>query len=381
MSETIKSSIAAVKNPDTGNTLLEESRIQDIKQDGETLTIVYERSGISPEQKRVIENQMIEALKGQFNEDKIFIKTVSKDSTEVKSQASGNAQPKQQASLNVGHAQPAPKKHVPGVGKIIAVSSCKGGVGKSTLAVNLALSLKAKGHSVGLIDADIYGPSLPILLGKRGAKPAANENKKMIPIESHGIKFISFGSFIEEELPVIWRGPMLGGVLNQFLFDADWSGTDFLIIDLPPGTGDIQLSMVQATDIDGVVVVSTPQTVALHDTRKGMKMFEQVKVPILGLVENMSYFVPEDAPEKQYYIFGKGGAQEMSKELGVNFLGEIPLVTAVREGADEGQPYMASKDHEGSEVWKAYLGMAEKVEDFFKKKDNKEKGFFSSLFK
>ena len=222
MSETIKSSIAAVKNPDTGNTLLEESRIQDIKQDGETLTIVYERSGISPEQKRVIENQMIEALKGQFNEDKIFIKTVSKDSTEVKSQASGNAQPKQQASLNVGHAQPAPKKHVPGVGKIIAVSSCKGGVGKSTLAVNLALSLKAKGHSVGLIDADIYGPSLPILLGKRGAKPAANENKKMIPIESHGIKFISFGSFIEEELPVIWRGPMLGGVLNQFLFDADW---------------------------------------------------------------------------------------------------------------------------------------------------------------
>ncbi|TNF30631.1 MAG: ATP-binding protein [Deltaproteobacteria bacterium] len=381
MSETIKSSIAAVKNPVTGNTLLEESRIQDIKQDGETLTIVYERSGISPEQKRVIENQMIEALKGQFNEDKIFIKTVSKDSTEVKSQASGNAQPKQQASLNVGHAQPAPKKHVPGVGKIIAVSSCKGGVGKSTLAVNLALSLKAKGHSVGLIDADIYGPSLPILLGKRGAKPAANENKKMIPIESHGIKFISFGSFIEEELPVIWRGPMLGGVLNQFLFDADWSGTDFLIIDLPPGTGDIQLSMVQATDIDGVVVVSTPQTVALHDTRKGMKMFEQVKVPILGLVENMSYFVPEDAPEKQYYIFGKGGAQEMSKELGVNFLGEIPLVTAVREGADEGQPYMASKDHEGSEVWKAYLGMAEKVEDFFKKKDNKEKGFFSSLFK
>ncbi|TNF04502.1 MAG: ATP-binding protein [Deltaproteobacteria bacterium] len=381
MSETIKSSIAAVKNPVTGNTLLEESRIQDIKQDGETLTIVYERSGISPEQKRVIENQMIEALKGQFNEDKIFIKTVSKDSTEVKSQTSGNAQPKQQASLNVGHAQPAPKKHVPGVGKIIAVSSCKGGVGKSTLAVNLALSLKAKGHSVGLIDADIYGPSLPILLGKRGAKPAANENKKMIPIESHGIKFISFGSFIEEELPVIWRGPMLGGVLNQFLFDADWSGTDFLIIDLPPGTGDIQLSMVQATDIDGVVVVSTPQTVALHDTRKGMKMFEQVKVPILGLVENMSYFVPEDAPEKQYYIFGKGGAQEMSKELGVNFLGEIPLVTAVREGADEGQPYMASKDHEGSEVWKAYLGMAEKVEDFFKKKDNKEKGFFSSLFK
>ncbi len=380
MSETFKSTISTVKNPVTGNTLASESRIQDVVQEGDKLTIVYERTGISPEQKRVIENEIIEALKGQVDEDNIFIKTVSKDNGDIKATVP-TQQAKPQASLNVGHAQPAPKKQVPGVGKVIAVSSCKGGVGKSTLAVNLALSLKEKGHTVGLIDADIYGPSLPILLGKRGAKPAANENKKMIPIDAHGIKFISFGSFIEEELPVIWRGPMLGGVLNQFLFDADWSGTDYLIIDLPPGTGDIQLSMVQATDIDGVVVVSTPQTVALHDTKKGMKMFEQVKVPILGLVENMSYFVPDDAPEKQYYIFGKGGAQEMSKELGVNFLGEIPLVTAVREGADEGQPYMSMKTNTGSEVWNAYLGMAEKFEDFFKKKENKDKGFFSNLFK
>lgn len=381
MSETIKSSIASVKNPVSGKTLVEESRIQDVLQEGDKVTIVYERSGISPEQKRLIENEIINSLKGQFDEDKVFIKTVSKDGADVRPAATQQAAPKQQASLNVGHAQPAPKRQVPGVGKIIAVSSCKGGVGKSTLAVNLALSLKEKGHSVGLIDADIYGPSLPILLGKRGAKPAANENKKMVPIDAHGIKFISFGSFIEEELPVIWRGPMLGGVLNQFLFDADWEGTDYLIIDLPPGTGDIQLSMVQATDIDGVVVVSTPQTVALHDTKKGMKMFEQVKVPILGTVENMSYFIPDDAPEKQYYIFGKGGVSEMSKELGVNFLGEIPLVTAVREGADVGQPFMSDFSNSSSPVWKAYLNMAERVEDFFKKKDNKDKGFFSNLFK
>ena len=370
MSEAIKSSISSVVNPVTGKKLAEESRIQEVQQDGEKVTIIYERSGISPEQKRMIENEMIEALKGQFEEDNIFIKTVSKDGNDVKVRPvqSQQSQPKKEASLNVGHAQPAPKKQVPGVGKIIAVSSCKGGVGKSTLAVNLALSLKEKGHSVGLIDADIYGPSLPILLGKRGSKPSANENKKMLPIEAHGIKFISFGSFIEEELPVIWRGPMLGGVLNQFLFDADWSGTDYLIIDLPPGTGDIQLSMVQATDIDGVVVVSTPQTVAIHDTKKGMKMFEQVKVPILGLVENMSYFIPDDAPDKQYHIFGKGGVSEMSKELDVNFLGEIPLVTAVREGADEGRPYMSLEKNNGTRVWKAYLDMAEKVEDFFKKK-------------
>ena len=383
MSEAIKSSISSVVNPVTGKKLAEESRIQEVQQDGEKVTIIYERSGISPEQKRLIENEMIEALKGQFEEDNIFIKTVSKDGNDVKVRPvqSQQSQPKKEASLNVGHAQPAPKKQVPGVGKIIAVSSCKGGVGKSTLAVNLALSLKEKGHSVGLIDADIYGPSLPILLGKRGAKPSANENKKMLPIEAHGIKFISFGSFIEEELPVIWRGPMLGGVLNQFLFDADWSGTDYLIIDLPPGTGDIQLSMVQATDIDGVVVVSTPQTVAIHDTKKGMKMFEQVKVPILGLVENMSYFIPDDAPDKQYHIFGKGGVSEMSKELDVNFLGEIPLVTAVREGADEGRPYMSLETNNGTRVWKAYLDMAEKVEDFFKKKENKDKGFFSNLFK
>ena len=383
MSEAIKSSISSVVNPVTGKKLAEESRIQEVQQDGEKVTIIYERSGISPEQKRLIENEMIEALKGQFEEDNIFIKTVSKDGNDVKVRPvqSQQSQPKKEASLNVGHAQPAPKKQVPGVGKIIAVSSCKGGVGKSTLAVNLALSLKEKGHSVGLIDADIYGPSLPILLGKRGSKPSANENKKMLPIEAHGIKFISFGSFIEEELPVIWRGPMLGGVLNQFLFDADWSGTDYLIIDLPPGTGDIQLSMVQATDIDGVVVVSTPQTVAIHDTKKGMKMFEQVKVPILGLVENMSYFIPDDAPDKQYHIFGKGGVSEMSKELDVNFLGEIPLVTAVREGADEGRPYMSLETNNGTRVWKAYLDMAEKVEDFFKKKENKDKGFFSNLFK
>jgi ATP-binding protein involved in chromosome partitioning len=383
MSEAIKSSISSVVNPVTGNKLVEESRIQEVQQDGEKVTIIYERSGISPEQKRMIENEMIEALKGQFEEDNIFIKTVSKDGNDVKVRPvqSQQSQSKKEASLNVGHAQPAPKKQVPGVGKIIAVSSCKGGVGKSTLAVNLALSLKEKGHTVGLIDADIYGPSLPILLGKRGSKPSANENKKMLPIEAHGIKFISFGSFIEEELPVIWRGPMLGGVLNQFLFDADWTGTDYLIIDLPPGTGDIQLSMVQATDIDGVVVVSTPQTVAIHDTKKGMKMFEQVKVPILGLVENMSYFIPDDAPDKQYHIFGKGGVSEMSKELDVNFLGEIPLVTAVREGADEGRPYMSIETYNGTRVWKAYLDMAEKVEDFFKKKENKDKGFFSNLFK
>ncbi|MCO4794041.1 MAG: Mrp/NBP35 family ATP-binding protein [Bacteriovoracaceae bacterium] len=387
MNTEIESKISTVSNPSTGKSLSEESRIDSVVVDTDKVTITYERTGISPVEKREIEDKIIQALSSDFKEDNIFIKTISKDSKDVLGTSSSPQQeqskeePKEQAQLKTGHAQPAPKRKVEGVGKIIAVSSCKGGVGKSTVAVNLALSLKNKGYSVGLIDADIYGPSLPILLGKRGAKPEANEKKKMIPIEAHGVRFVSFGSFIEEELPVIWRGPMLGGVLNQFLFDVDWEGTDYLIIDLPPGTGDIQLSMVQATDIDGALVVSTPQTVAIHDTKKGMKMFQQVNVPIIGFIENMSYFVPEDAPNKMYYIFGQGGVSKMTEEVGTEFLGEIPLVTSVREGADVGQPFMGQESNSGSDVWKSYMAITEKLEDFFKKKDNKGKGFFSNLFK
>ena len=223
---------------------------------------------------------------------------------------------------------------------------------------------------------------MPMLLNQREAKPGATTEKKILPIDAYGIPFISFGLFINEKDPVIWRGPMLGGVLNQFLFDVAWSDLDYLIIDRPPGTGDMQLSMVQATEIDGVVVVSTPQDVAILDTKKGLNMFNQDKIPVLGMVENMSYFVPDDAPNKKYYIFGDGGVKKAAAELDVNLLAEIPLEIALREGSDKGLPYMNEKKHEGRPVWNAYMMLAKNVEQSFEESPSAgpQKGFFKRLF-
>lgn len=366
--------ISNVTNPVAKKTLGEEKRIVEVAQKQELLEIVYKRDSIDPQSKRVIEDHIIDALKGLWPQEKIRVKTVSGNSAEVY-QESG----KKPADLKVGHGpQGAPKKKVENVGRVIAVSSAKGGVGKSTVTVNLAMALKNQGKKVGIIDADIYGPSIPLLMGLRNAQPQAREDKKILPFEAHGIKFMSFGLFIGEAEPVIWRGPMLGGVLNQFLFDVAWEELDYLLIDLPPGTGDMQLSMVQATDIDGAIVVSTPQNVALLDATKGLKMFESVKVPILGMVENMSYFVPDDMQDKKYAIFGEGGVKYACKELGVNFLAEIPLEIALRESCDFGKPYMANPDHEGRAVWKAYYQFAQKVDQHFN--GASKKGLMGRLF-
>lgn len=373
MENTLKA-LAGIINPNTGKTLTEESRWVNAEADQNgQVTVTYKRDGISPTQKREIEDQVIAALKESYSEEKILVKTVSSES---KPQQTPDQKPTAaHANLKVGHGVNGNKKRIPNVDKVIAVSSCKGGVGKSTVSVNLALSLRNKGFKVGLLDADIYGPSLPILLNKKGAKPEATENKKIKPIEAHGISFISFGLFINDNDPVIWRGPMLGGVLNQFFFDTDWGNLDFLIIDLPPGTGDTQLSMVQNTEVDGAVIVSTPQSVAIADTIKGLRMFQQVNIPILGLVENMSYFAPEGKNET-YYIFGKDGVKNMSEELDVPFLGGIPLEMGMRESADNGVPYMSDNNNEKYEGWTSYMNIAEKVA-----KIKKEKGFLSSLFK
>ncbi|WP_372652557.1 Mrp/NBP35 family ATP-binding protein [Halobacteriovorax sp.] len=379
MSDKIKNLIRTIANPATGMTLGAEERITEVKVDGKNVLIKYDREGISPAQKRVIEDSIYGLLKADFEEDNITIMTVSKDSKDVFAGKAAPAAPKQeQASIKTGHGPVgANKKRIPNVKNVLAVSSCKGGVGKSTVSVNMAMSLKNKGYKVGILDADIYGPSMPMLLGKRNAKPEANKDKKILPIESFGLKFISFGLFIQEDDAVIWRGPMLGGVLNQFLFDVDWGELDYLIIDLPPGTGDMQLSMVQATEVDAAVVVSTPQEVALLDTRKGMKMFEKVNVPILGMIENMSYFVPDDNLEKKYFIFGEGGVKKACSELNSDFLGEIPMEIALRVGSDTGIPYMSSSDHEGRPVWKAYMDLATKVDS--KMNGKEKKGFFSKI--
>ncbi len=376
--EEIKTKLIDVKNPNSGESLLNENRFKDIAIKDENLTLVYNRDGITPEQKRSIEDDIVAKLSSVINEDNLFIKTIS--TQEAPAQA--KQKPKQEgAKLEVGHAKGAPQKRsIDGVSKIIAVSSGKGGVGKSTVSVNLALALKNAGKKVGLLDADIYGPSIPMLLGQRDAKPLATESKKIAPIESHGLKFISFGLFIEEKDAVIWRGPMLGGVLNQFLFDVEWGELDYLILDLPPGTGDVQLSIAQTLNLDGIIGVSTPQDVAILDSRKGLNMFEQVNVPVLGLVENMSYFAPDDMPEKKYYIFGENGGADIAKELGYNFLGGVPIEIALRESCDKGLPYMANMSYENRPVWNAYSSIAKKIVEL-ENGEGKEKGFFSKIFK
>ncbi len=228
---------------------------------------------------------------------------------------------------------------LPGVKNTIAIASGKGGVGKSTVAVNLAVALAKEGASVGLIDADIYGPSIPLMLGIKD-KPKVYQDKstmKMIPLENYGIKVISIGFLVEDNAPVIWRGPMASGAVKQFMTDVEWGELDYLIFDMPPGTGDIQLTLVQTVPLTGAVIVTTPQEVSLIDARKALKMFTRVNVPVLGVVENMSYFIAPDTG-KQYDIFGTGGGSALSKELNVPFLGGIPIDPRIRIGGDKGVP-------------------------------------------
>ncbi|NHM06688.1 Mrp/NBP35 family ATP-binding protein [Flavobacterium sp. CYK-4] len=234
-------------------------------------------------------------------------------------------------------------KSIPGIQNIIAVASGKGGVGKSTVTANLAVTLAKMGFSVGVLDADIYGPSMPIMFDVESEKPISVEvdgRSKMKPIESYEIKILSIGFFTAPSQAVIWRGPMAAKALNQMIFDADWGQLDFLLIDLPPGTGDIHLSIMQSLPITGAVVVSTPQAVALADAKKGVSMFlsESINVPVLGIVENMAYFTPEELPNNKYYIFGNGGAKNLAEDLQVPFLGEVPIVQSIREAGDYGRP-------------------------------------------
>lgn len=234
-------------------------------------------------------------------------------------------------------------KAIPGIKNIIAVASGKGGVGKSTVTANLAVTLAKMGFNVGVLDADIYGPSMPIMFDVETEKPTSvtiDGKSKMKPIESYEVKILSIGFFTAPSQAVIWRGPMASKALNQMIFDADWGALDFMLIDLPPGTGDIHLSIMQSLPITGAVIVSTPQAVALADARKGVSMFlsDAINVPVLGIIENMAYFTPEELPNNKYYIFGQEGAKNLATDLGVPFLGEVPIVQSIREAGDYGRP-------------------------------------------
>jgi ATP-binding protein involved in chromosome partitioning len=244
---------------------------------------------------------------------------------------------------------------LPGVRNAIAVASGKGGVGKSTVAVNLALALRETGASVGIMDADVYGPSLQLLLGVN-ARPQTIE-RRILPNEAFGMKVMSMGFFVNENSPVIWRGPMVHGLISQFLRDVEWGTLDYLVIDLPPGTGDAALTLTQQAPLSGAVIVTTANDLSLIDARKGLKMFEKVSVPVLGIIENMSYFTPPDLPDRRYYIFGRGGGQKTAQELGVDFLGEVPIDPRVVEGGDVGQPILVyAPDSEPARAFRELAG-------------------------
>lgn len=272
--------------------------------------------------KKRAEDDIRKRIHEQFSADakvKVNIKVVAPEKNEIKGKA------------------------IPGIKNIIAVASGKGGVGKSTVTANLAVTLAKMGFSVGVLDADIYGPSMPIMFDVETEKPISvivDGKSKMKPIESYEVKILSIGFFTAPSQAVIWRGPMASKALNQMIFDADWGELDFLLIDLPPGTGDIHLSIMQSLPITGAVVVSTPQAVALADAKKGVSMFlsDSINVPVLGIIENMAYFTPEELPENKYYIFGKEGARNLAEDLQVPFLGEIPIVQSIREAGDYGRP-------------------------------------------
>jgi len=252
---------------------------------------------------------------------------------------------------------------LPKVRNIIAVVSGKGGVGKSTVAANLALALSAGGASVGLMDADIYGPSVPIMFGVRGVRPMmknVGEKGMIVPLDKYGIKLMSIGLLVDEKNAVVWRGPMASSAIRQFVTEVLWEDLDYLVIDMPPGTGDIHLTLVQTVPVTGVIVVTTPQDVALADAKKAIAMFgqSQINVPIIGLVENMSYFTPEELPNNKYYIFGKEGGKRLADEYEIPFLGQIPLVQSIREGGDKGLPAMQGTDPITKQAFEEFAGNA-----------------------
>lgn len=251
---------------------------------------------------------------------------------------------------------------ISGVKNIIAISSGKGGVGKSTVAVNVAVALAKSGAKVGLIDADIYGPNVPTMLGLDNAKAIVQQGQQgeiLQPAFNYGVKLVSMGFLIDKDQPVIWRGPMLNGIIRQFLYQVQWGELDYLIVDMPPGTGDAQLTLAQAVPMAGVAIVTTPQTVALLDSRKGLRMFQQLGVPVLGIVENMSYFIPPDMPDRQYDIFGSGGGKKTAEELKVPLLGCIPLEILLRQGGDAGVPIVADRPESASA--KALVAIAQQI--------------------
>ncbi len=325
--------------------------VKDIKMAGNTLTIVMElpRDGLED----VLRAKTIDVLSNLPDVEKVDIKFVKGQGAQTPPQH----QPPQGAPGAPVMTQPMfTRKKVPGIKHIVAVGSGKGGVGKSTVAANLAVALSKLGYKVGLLDADVYGPSAPTLFGLKGERVTVDKMNRLVPIEKYGIKILSIGFMLpSEDTPIIWRGPMLMKALTEFLFSTNWGELDFLIMDLPPGTGDVQITLAQNVHLTGAVVVTTPQDVALADVKKAVSMFKEVNIPILGVIENMAYFIcPSD--KQKYYIFGKGRVAEFANTYGLKILGSIPIDPEVAEKSDKGEPIVIS--HPDSEVAKAFMSIA-----------------------
>ena len=321
----IYKALETITAPGEGKSLVENENITNIVTFGKEVIIDVTISNPSLQAKKRVESEIINTLRLKVSQDivvKVNVKAVvpkKENPNEIKGKA------------------------IPNIKNIIAIASGKGGVGKSTITANTAITLAKMGFNVGVLDADVYGPSMHLMFDVEKEKPLSvkvNGKSKMKPIENYGVKLLSLGFFTNPDQAVIWRGPMASKALNQLIFDADWGELDFLLIDLPPGTGDVHLSIVQALPINGAMIVSTPQNIALADAKKGVAMFQQesINVPVLGIIENMAYFTPEELPNNKYYIFGNGGAKNLAENINTQFLGEIPIVQSIREAGDVGRP-------------------------------------------
>ena len=337
----ILQALSNVQEPDLGKDLVTLNMVKDIKIEGNAVSFTVVLTTPACPMKEMINSACVNAVKLLVNKEAAV--TVNFTSNTTTSRLKGD-------------------NMLPGVKNIIAVVSGKGGVGKSTVAANLALALSEGGAKVGLLDADIYGPSVPIMFGVRGQrhmmKDGGNGKGLIVPLERYGIKLMSIGLLVDDKSAVVWRGPMASSAIKQFIGDVDWGNLDYLVIDMPPGTGDIHLTIVQTVPVTGVVVVTTPQDVALADAKKGIAMFgqTQIKVPIIGLVENMSWFTPAELPDTRYYIFGKEGGKRLAEEYDLPFLGQIPLVQSIREGGDLGIPAMVGNDAITQKAFRRFAG-------------------------
>ncbi|SMO69688.1 Mrp/NBP35 family ATP-binding protein [Gracilimonas mengyeensis] len=324
--EQVKSALSQILHPTERRDLISLDMVQDVIVQDKYVSFTLE----FPEKDEALEQKLTKKCENAIH------KFIDSEAI-VDIQTAVNLSKKREMEASKPGQQQQEQEILPGVKNIIAVASGKGGVGKSTVAVNLAATLAKKGHKVGLMDTDVYGPSIPTMFNIHD-RPNITTQKKLVPHEKYGIKLVSMGFLVDVDQAMVWRGPMATSAIKQFMTDVEWGELDYLIMDLPPGTGDIQLTIVQTVPLTGAVIVSTPQTVALDDARKGVAMFKKVNVPVLGMVENMAYFTPPDMPDKKYYIFGKGGAAHLAEEMNVPVLAEVPLQQTLREGGDSGKP-------------------------------------------